>query len=701
MIALAAALALLAAAAAGEPPREIPVVEQVEVRRVPWPVVVEPLPGPGTVPAAAASAAMAAAAARCRALRPSDVEVTEDGTAARVVAIDQGSVPVLYAVVVDTSGSMSDSLPAIGDALAGFARSLAPHEQALFASLDDDFVLLAPPAGDHAELEAAAHRLRYGTNTLLRESLHDLLLYLESRPGRKVLFLVSDGGDSRAVKQVAWERVSNAAAAIPDLSVFVVGVAARSSWQYTLGLREIATASGGLYHEVGDGDDVAEALESLRERIASEATVVYEPPAGAARAGQNPAGQAAAASAGAARAGQSPSGQAAATARARRVRVRAADGLPCRLEPARSSRALYSAGARDVARQAVRWEIGAGPAPECALALGPGRWLEFAAVENVVDPGPLHDPSRWRGERRLVTRETLAPSTAARPLGLYLAPPETLLRETPRRADEILWALTTGGGVDCLVRPNGGGFGPLVAHGRTFLDARPELARRTAESDPAWDRFARAAVPAAASLDDARTEALAAWLGDVPARELLLALEARGADALLHGRAEAAARLETAWPRLLDAFGTATSAGVVALLVPALAPGRDAVGYWRVALPRPQLVGPAPEPTPRAPLALAAARWIAGQPAVRSALPEGWTVESATQAPDGTGATLVLKGPAGGRLALDARFATTTRFEPRCVAVRAEPVMDARAAEAARAVDAALARAGRVCRGPE
>jgi hypothetical protein len=657
MIALAAAVALS-------------VVEQVEVRRVPWPVSVEAVPG----------AADPASEARCRALAPADVEVTEDGTAARVVAIDQGEVPVLYAVVVDTSGSMSEFLPAIGDALAGFAGTLAPHEQALFASLDDDFVLLAPPGAGRDELAAAARRLRYGTNTLLRESIHDLLLGLESRPGRKVLFLVTDGGDSQAVKQVGWERVADAAAAIPDLSLFVVGLARSREWQHTLPLREIAAASGGAYHEVGQGEDVRLALARLHERIAGEATIVYEPPPPAAGGG--------AAAGGAPVAGNRI-----------RVRVRPAAGLPCRIVAARGARAPFPAGAREVARQAVRWQLGGPGAPECAAALGPGRWLGFSAVENLGDSGPLYDVARWRGRRALSAREAASPRTGARALGLFVAPPDAAL-ESPASAAEIAWRLVAGGGIDCLVQPGGVGFGPLVAHGRTLLDARPELARRTAEGDAAWDRFAAAAQPTAAAPEDARTEALAAWLGDVPSRELLLALQARGATELLAGRDAGATRLETGWPRLVDGFGAATAVGVVALLVPVLGPDRDAVGCWRVVLPRPPFAGPPPDVAPRAPLGLSAARWLAALPEVRDALPPGWSVVEIEQADDGTAVTLILESaPAAGRLALEARFAKGKSSAPLCAEARAEPAMAAAAAAAARAADTALARSGRRCSG--
>lgn len=663
MIALAAAVALS-------------VVEQVEVRRVPWPVRVEAAPG----------AADPAGEARCRALAPADVEVTEDGAPARVVAIDQGEVPVLYAVVVDTSGSMSEFLPAIGDALAAFAGTLAPHEQALFASLDDDFVLLAPPGAGRDELAAAARRLRYGTNTLLRESIHDLLLGLESRPGRKVLLLVTDGGDSQAVKQVGWERVADAAAAIPDLSLFVVGLARSREWQHTLPLREIAAASGGAYHEVGHGDDVRLALARLHERIAGEATIVYEPPQ------QQPSAPAAG--------GGSAAGGAPGAGNRVRVRVRPAAGLPCRIIAARGARAPFPAGAREVARQAVRWQLGGPGAPECAAALGPERWLGFSAVENLADSGPLYDVARWRGRRALSAREAPSPRTGARALGLLVAPPDVAL-ETPASAAEIAWRLVAGGGIDCLVQPGGVGFGPLVAHGRTLLEARPELARRTAEGDAAWDRFAAAAQPTAAAPDDARTEALAAWLGDVPSRELLLALQARGATELLAGRDAGATRLETGWPRLVDGFGAATSVGVVALMVPVLGPDRDAVGCWRVVLPRPPFAGPPPDVAPRAPLGLSAARWLAALPEMRDALPAGWSVVEIEQADDGTAVTLILESaPAAGRLALEARFAKGKPSAPLCAEARAEPAMVAAAAAVARAADAALARAGRRCSAP-
>ncbi|MCU0231012.1 MAG: VWA domain-containing protein [Acidobacteria bacterium] len=644
MIALAAAVALS-------------VVEEVEVRRVPWPVVVEALPfvaGSGNE-------------ARCRALSPSDVEVSEDGTAARVVAIDQGEVPVLYAVVVDTSGSMSAFLPEIGDALAEFAGALAPHEQALLASLDDDFVLLAPPGAGRDELAAAARRLRYGTNTLLRESLHDLLLGLESRPGRKVLFLVTDGGDSQAVKQVGWERVTDAAAAIPDLSLFVVGISHPREWQHTLPLREIASASGGVFHEIGHGGDVRPALARLHERIAAEATLVYEPPPAGART--------------------------AALGNRVRVRVRARPGVPCRLTPARTSRALFSVGARDVARHAVRWEIGGDGAPECAAALGPGRWLGFSAVENLAESGPLYDAGPWRSQRRLSARERLTPRTGLRSLGLFVMPSLRVL-EAPAAADEIVWTLVAGGGIDCLVQPGGVGFGPLVAHGRTLLEARPELARRTAEGDDAWDRFAIAVQPAAASPDDARTEGLADWLGDIPARELLLALQARGATELLAGRTAGADRLETAWPRLVDAFGAATAAGVVALLVPALGPERESIGYWRVVLPRPPFAGPPPAIAPRAPLALSAARWIAGQPDLRRVRPPEWLVAEVGQAEDHSAAWLSLEAPqAAGRLVIEVRFAKGKPSTPLSAVAHAEPAMAPHTAEAARAVNESLGKA--------
>lgn len=657
MILLAASVAL--AAVVGGPQAPLPdsgVVEEIDVRRVPWPVLVELQPG--------------AEDARCRALTAADVVVEEQGVPARVVAVDQGSVPTLYTVVVDTSGSMSDFLPAIGEGLASFVSALGARERVMIASLDDDFVLLAPPTADRDLLLAAASRLRYGTDTLIRESIHDLLLFLESRPGRKVLFIVTDGGDSQVVRQLPWARVVDAAAAIPDLTVFVVGVASSRAWQYTLGLREIAVESGGLFHEVPGGGDVGEALLHLRRRVRREATIVYEPPAEAMEG----------------------------ASRRRRVRVRPADGVPCRLISYRATRIAHTAGARALARRAIRWDLGDAAPPACAAGLPGGRWLGFSAVENLVDPGPLYDRARWRGERHLSARMRMSPESGARALGLWLMSADEL-RATPRTAAEVAWQIvTSGGGIDCLVDSEGGP-GPLLAHGRTYLEARPELARRVAEVDPAWDRFAWSTVPQAASLEDARTEALAAWHGDLPAREFLDALQALGAGEILRAGSAAprAAALGAAWPRLVDAFAAAHSAGVLALLVPVLDPEREAVGYWRIALQRPQYVGPVAEPPSHEPLLLATARWLAAADAVAAALPAGWPIEQASQAASLGQAVLRFAAPDGGALLLTARFPNGPRLEPRCVAVSADPPMAARAADAARGLADALAGANRLC----
>ncbi len=656
MILLAASLALAAAGSGQVPLQDSGVVEEIEVRRVPWPVLVEALPG--------------AEEGRCRALTVGDVLVEEEGQPARVVAVDQGNIPTLYSIVVDTSGSMSDFLLAIGEGLAEFVGALGARERAMIASLDDDFVLLTPPTADRDALLAAARHLRWGTDTLIRESLHDLLLFLESRPGRKVLFVVTDGGDSQVVRQLPWEKVVDAASAIPDLTVFVVGVASSRSWQYTLGLRQIAIESGGLFHEVVDGADVGDALLHLRRRVRREATIVYEPPAVAANGSSR-----------------------------RRVRVEPADGVPCRLTSYRATRALYSAGARDVARRAVRWNFGDVELPACAAQIDGGRWSGFSAVENLVDPGPLYDRARWRGERRLSARMRMSPETGARALGLWLME-ASALREAPLSASEIAWLLVVErGAVDCLVDA-AGGFGPLVAHGRTFLEARPELAQRVAEIDPSWDRFAWDVLPQAASLEDARTEALAAWLGDVPAREFLDELQALGAGAILRtGNAtpDAAAALGAAWPRLADAFGAANAAGVVALLVPVLAPDGEAIGYWRIALSRPQYAGPPGEPPSHEPLVLAAARWLVAAEGIAAALPVGWAIEQASQAGSRGEATLRLAAPDGGALVVVTRFARGSRLEPSCVAVSANPVIASQAMAAAQRLAAALEAAGRLC----
>ena len=111
---------------------------------------------------------------------------------------------------------------------------------------------------------------------------------------------------------------------------------------------------------------------------------------------------------------------------------------------------------------------------------------------------------------------------------------------------------------------------------------------------------------------------LTAWLGDLAARDVVLALERMTVNGLFGSRDVASDRdpqalaeiVLDAWDRLPEWFPPATSVRIVAPLVPAYSPDRDVIGFYRFVLPRPRPNVARIDAIPPRPLALQTALWL-------------------------------------------------------------------------------------------
>ena len=106
--------------------------EELSVGRVVWPVFV--------------SAKKADDTEVCLGLSPEHVRVTEDGSRVTVTSLDQERRPPLYALLIDTSESMSEknSLHLAREAAKLYVDQLQPQESIAIFSFDDIFLLRAP-----------------------------------------------------------------------------------------------------------------------------------------------------------------------------------------------------------------------------------------------------------------------------------------------------------------------------------------------------------------------------------------------------------------------------------------------------------------------------------------------------------------------------------------------------------------------------
>lgn len=617
--ALLLAALLAGAVAQGAGPRDAGspgqggVREEVLVRRAHWPVLVEPVRGRED------------AAAICASLSPDQVEVLEDGAPARVTALGPRPLPRLHALLIDTSRSMLESglSDAAREAAAEYVDSLPPDEPVLLASFDVNLVLRAPASTDRAALREAIDRLEAGGNgTALWDALYYLSRYLGTLPGEKIIVLLSDGLDSASLPGNTLERVADLAAATPNLTVFPVRVSKPGSRGGQAGrgdLALLAHRTGGEFFEAPAMSLLARVYRRIRERLEGRVYVSYAP---------RPFGEG------------PKDGRSGSDSRWRDVKVRAAQGVPCKVTGLRAPK-------RFEGRPAVR-PGGTDAPPRFEPAAGEER-LVGRARDLVLEAGPRYRAAAFRDSGKLVggagkksefaTRDVVVELPSADRVRTELTSPERLLlymleRDLPAPASPLDGA---------------GSRPPFLVHGQTFLELREELGRALARSRPDYREWARrqlegqvdtelerllsrtplATVPTpqelrhlreamleqAADPDEGPVHLLVAeWLRDVPAREATLGLEREvvnrvlGADARDPAVRALADLVDDRWPRLGGWFPPAFRVRILAPLIPAYDPDRDVVGFYRFLLPWPGPEERSVDPPPPRPLGLRAVR---------------------------------------------------------------------------------------------
>jgi Ca-activated chloride channel family protein len=135
--------------------------------------------------------------------------------------------PVTAGIVVDNSGSMGPKKDTVIAAALAFARASNPNDQMFVVHFNQHARLGLPPnmpfTGSIAELETAISKIDVGGST----ALYDAILLAVSQfdkgsYGRKVLLVISDGGDnsSKASLQDTIDAVTKAGVVLYPIGIF-------------------------------------------------------------------------------------------------------------------------------------------------------------------------------------------------------------------------------------------------------------------------------------------------------------------------------------------------------------------------------------------------------------------------------------------------------------------------------------------------
>jgi VWFA-related protein len=135
-------------------------------------------------------------------LGPADVELYEDGVRQEVSyfreAAGEGEerIPLSVVLVLDTSGSMVQSLPFLQEAAISFVNKLEEVDSALVVSFNESVKGSMDFTGDTDRLESFVGGLQAWGGTSLYDASHYALGRIKDQPGRKAIVIFTDGADT-------------------------------------------------------------------------------------------------------------------------------------------------------------------------------------------------------------------------------------------------------------------------------------------------------------------------------------------------------------------------------------------------------------------------------------------------------------------------------------------------------------------------
>jgi Ca-activated chloride channel family protein len=135
------------------------------------------------------------------ALNKEDFEVYDNGVRQEVAVFErQSNQPLSVALLVDVSGSTAKDLKFEIDSGSRFLHSLLvegnPGDQVALYKFDNEVVRVSPYSHNFALVDAQLRKLYGSAGTSLYDAIYLSAQELEGRKGRKVMVIVSDGGNT-------------------------------------------------------------------------------------------------------------------------------------------------------------------------------------------------------------------------------------------------------------------------------------------------------------------------------------------------------------------------------------------------------------------------------------------------------------------------------------------------------------------------
>jgi Ca-activated chloride channel family protein len=212
-----------------------------------------------------------------------DVQVFEDGVRQEVSYFREASgesgekIPLSVVLVLDSSGSMHNSMRFLREAAITFVRKLEDVDSGLVVQFNESVKGSTEFTGDADRLEQFVESLQPWGGTALYDAVHYGLNRVKDQPGRKAVIVFSDGADHNS--SMSEQEVIDYARSV-EATVYSIlirgeqGLLGRSPRGF---LRKIAQETGGSFFYPDKVADLIRVFAGISDELHHHYALAYTP----------------------------------------------------------------------------------------------------------------------------------------------------------------------------------------------------------------------------------------------------------------------------------------------------------------------------------------------------------------------------------------------------------------------------------------
>jgi|HubBroStandDraft_4_1064222.scaffolds.fasta_scaffold323448_1 Ca-activated chloride channel homolog len=208
----------------------------------------------------------------------------EGGVEQKLVAFNQGDVPVSIVLVFDRSNSMKGLLGRSREAVSLLLKAANPEDEFALVEFSDHPSLAINWTPDPIQIrDYLMHAEPHGTTALVDAIVFGGSVARHARNQRRVLVVISDGGDnhSRYTGSGVRRYLLEAGVEVYAVDIMNYDFSSQPAWTADgpLLLAGICWAGGGRAIQIGQSTNLSEAIEQVAQEIRSQYILSYQPSA--------------------------------------------------------------------------------------------------------------------------------------------------------------------------------------------------------------------------------------------------------------------------------------------------------------------------------------------------------------------------------------------------------------------------------------